>query len=561
MILNNNLLDKINNALLICDSQGEIKKTNQVFKIFLLQLTQKSTISTIFEIDPLFCATDITKEKYISKKVYIKELKFNVNICKVKYNSDICYLYLFEKTIITSKILDSVINLVDDAIGISNQNGVIEKVNDTFCKITGTNKENLIGYNVKELKYMMDTEPITLKVLQSKKPLNMNIKYKNGKTVTYTAIPLFDENGELIRVIGTGRDISELIKLEERLKETERKKSKYYNKLQEINNKVVLKNFIYSSEKMEKIILTASKVAKTNSSVFLVGESGVGKEIVARLIHNTSPRKDKPFIAINCAAIPSELLESELFGYDEGTFTGGKRNGRKGLLSQANGGTIFLDEIGELSIKMQSKLLRVIQDNGFIRLGGNEFIPIDVRYLSATNLTKKELKNNNIFRQDLYYRLSVLPIYIPPLRERKKDILPLVNYFLESYNHKYNSNIRLSREVLEHLYKQNWPGNVRELKNLIERLIILSDKDKLNMNDFFSINNYGKEKSLDENLGIIIKKIIPLKDAHLLLEDTIINKAIMDCGSIVKAAKALNIAPSTIYRKINRGEIEISNNI
>lgn len=561
IIINNSLLDFISNAILICDCSGAVKKSNAITKLLLLKLLEKSEIDSIYEIDPQFIPFDMDEGEYISKKLTLKELHINVYIYKIEYNKDLCYLYLFEKTIITSDILDTVLDLIDDAVGIINQDGIIEHMNKSFCRIAGIKHNPPVGTNIKEITHMLETEPITLKVLREKKPLSMNVKYKNGNTVTHTAIPLFDDNGEIVNVVGTGRDISELVKLEERLRETERSKTQYFIKLQEIKNQFGLSNVIYSSQKMECIILMAVKVAQTDSPVFILGESGVGKEIIAGLIHDASPRKNKPFVAINCAAIPSELLESELFGYEEGAFTGAKKGGRKGLLYEANGGTVFLDEIGEMPIGLQSKLLRVIQESGFNRLGSSEFIPLNIRYISATNLTKEELKNHGRFRQDLYYRLSVVPIYIPPLRERREDILPIVHYYLKHFNLKYNLNVSLSRKVLEQLYKHDWPGNVRELKNLIERLVILSEMDTVNENDLFWITNFGKEDLENDNNGVIVTKIMPLKKAQMLMEDTMINKAIEEHNSIVEAAQILEIAPSTIYRKIKREEIIINKKI
>lgn len=559
MIININLLDSISNAVLICDSRGAIKKINLITTSLLLKIMGTVEIASIYELDPQFKSEDLDEGECITKKITLKELHLNVNIYKIDYDGQLCYLYLFEKTIITSEILDTVLDLIDDAVGIINQDGIIEHMNKAFCRIAGIDQNPPVGTSINKITHMLDTEPITLKVLREKKPLSMNVKYKNGNTVTHTAVPLFNKNGEIDKVVGTGRDISQLIKLEEMLRETERSKKQYYIRLQEIKNQFGLQDIIYSSTKMECIIIIAVKVAQTDSPIFILGESGVGKEIVARLIHDTSPRKDKPFSAINCAALPAELLESELFGYEEGAFTGAKKGGRKGLLYEANGGTVFLDEIGELPIGLQSKLLRVIQENGFNRLGSSEYIPLNIRYISATNLTKEELKNPAKFRQDLYYRLSVVPIYIPPLRERREDILPMVHYYMRHFNLKYNSKVSLSRNVLEHLYKYDWPGNVRELKNHIERLVILSEQDTVNETDLLWINNFGKDEQEQENSGVTITKIMPLKKAQMLMEETMINRALQEHGSIVEAAHALEIAPSTIYRKVKRDEIHLRN--
>jgi len=553
LMISEYLLNSIDNGILLCDCGGTVKIMNSAFQNLFRKMTGKTAATTIFEVDPLFRPETMGSGEHISRQITLRELHFNADIYQVSYLGDCCYLYLFATTIVSSEILETVLNLIDDAIGIANSQGVLEQANKAFVRITGTSGEKLLGVNVKQLLHMMETESIMLRVLREKKPLSMNVKYKNGRIVTHTAVPLFNTEGEIERVVATGRDISELLRLEERLKEAEQLESRYYTKLQEIRNQFGLHDVIYSSEQMGRIILMAIKVAQTDSSVFIMGESGVGKEVIARLIHDTCPRKNRPFVAINCAAIPSELLESELFGYEDGAFTGARKGGSKGLFAEANGGTVFLDEIGELPLKLQSKLLRVVQEKGFVRLGGNEFVSLDVRYIAATNLTKAQLKDGSAFRQDLYYRLCVVPIHIPPLRERREDILPLANYFLRFFNIKYQSKVSLSRGVLELLYRHNWEGNVRELKNIIERLVILSEGEKLTEDDFWAICNFGN--GAEKGAAGAAESGTPLKEAQISFTNAIIEKAIKECGSVVKAAQMLNIAPSTIYRKMKKGEI------
>ena len=308
---------------------------------------------------------------------------------------------------------------------------------------------------------------------------------------------------------------------------------------------------------MKKVVNTALKAASSDSSVFIWGESGVGKEMIAKIIHYGSERKDKPFVAINCAAIPDELMESELFGYEQGAFTGANKFGKKGLLEEANGGTIFLDELGELPYTMQSKLLRAIQENKIRKVGGNKDIPINVRYVSATNLSKEQFLDNNILRTDLYYRLGVVPINIPPLRKRKEDIIPLIKHFLNYYNEQQGKTVVLSKKALNKLINYDWPGNIRELKNTMERTVLLADQDlvddvEINMNlNFENMNEVGDEKNQD----VVVCSTIPMSKAYDEVFNNLVKKVYKECGSIVKTAQILEIDPSTIHRKIKSGRL------
>ncbi len=293
--------------------------------------------------------------------------------------------------------------------------------------------------------------------------------------------------------------------------------------------------FVGKSNEIKEIKSLIYKAAQHDSAVLISGESGVGKEVVARLIHNLSIRKKEPFVTINCAAIPETLLESELFGYKKGAFTGAYET-KKGLLNAAQNGTLFLDEIADMPFTLQSKLLRVIEAHSFIPLGGIKEEKVNVRIISATNKDLKKLVQEDKFREDLYYRLNVFPIYIPPLRERKSDIEVLVNHFLELYSKKMVKELRISQKALNILKSYKWPGNVRELENLLERLSILSEDGLIDEN---IIPEEIKIESESEDL----KKI----------EYEFLKKVIKECeGDIKKASEKLGIHPSTLYRKLKK---------
>lgn len=311
---------------------------------------------------------------------------------------------------------------------------------------------------------------------------------------------------------------------------------------------------------MVEILKISTKISKTDITTLILGETGVGKEGIAKYIHWNSSRRDNSFITINCGAIPENLIESELFGYEGGAFTGANKGGKIGLFQLADGGTVFLDEVGELPLTTQVKLLRVLQEKQIEKVGGTDSIPVDIRIIAATNKDLKKLIDENLFREDLYYRLSACPIEIPPLIKRKDDIKILVEYFTKIINEKYNLNCNFSRDALECFYNYKWPGNVRELRNVIEREIIMSEdglisksnlpqeisKTKIEQNYILSISNYAiKGYSLKE----IMNKV----------EMEIIKDAIGRYGSIKSASKVLQIDPSTLIRKKQKYSTKINN--
>ncbi|QER41910.1 GAF domain-containing protein [Thermodesulfobacterium sp. TA1] len=281
----------------------------------------------------------------------------------------------------------------------------------------------------------------------------------------------FSEDLRVLEILATL--FAQMIKVYNLLYE-EKKKREFFER--EVKKKYQFHNLIYSSEPMRQIIKICEKIASTKAPVLIQGESGTGKELIAKAIHFNSDRADKPFIAINCAAIPESLLEAELFGYEKGSFTGALTS-KPGKFELANGGTLFLDEIGDLPLSLQAKLLRVLQEYTFERLGGTKPIKVDIRIISATHKNLQELINQGRFREDLYFRLNVVNIYIPPLRERKEDILVLTEHFLDQLSQKYKKNVKIAKETLKIFLEYPWPGNVRELENVLESLVILSDEE------------------------------------------------------------------------------------
>ncbi|WP_168161240.1 sigma-54 interaction domain-containing protein [Desulfatibacillum aliphaticivorans] len=452
---------------------------------------------------------------------------------------------------------DTFLNSIDAAIVITDQNGMLEHINDSLSRLLGVGVREWVGRNVQEcIDQKVLTDSVSLKVLRAKKPISMNVSYGAGVTIHYKSVPIMDGHGEVRKVISTGRDVTRLINLEKDLSSSETLKDQYYQRLNTLEVLLGGERIVYSSEPMRKVVQVAIKAGKFDTPVFLWGESGVGKEMAARLIHQSGIRSPGPFVGVNCSAVPSELLESEFFGYADGAFTGARKGGQKGLFDEAEGGTLFLDEITELSLTMQSKLLRVIQEREFMRVGGRKRIRTDARIIASTNLSWEELTEGSGFRRDLFYRLSVIPIQIPPLRDRRDDILPLIRFFLTMLNQKYKTNIKIAHSLLPRLYNYDWPGNVRELKNVIERLIVVAGEDEVGEEEFELLNQLDVVKPSDLKEDVSVNRLMPLQEAREKLEQILFKRAYQEGGSIEKAAELLQINPSTIYRKIKKGRLQ-----
>lgn len=331
-----------------------------------------------------------------------------------------------------------------------------------------------------------------------------------------------------------------------------------YKESKKINNNMKKKlyeisNMVIEDKEMVNILKMATKVSKVDTTVLILGETGVGKEGIAKYIHCNSNRKNKPFVIINCGAIPENLIESELFGYESGAFTGASKCGKIGLFELAHGGTIFLDEVGELPLDVQVKLLRVLQEHKIEKVGSVNSIDVDLRVVAATNKNLKELIEKNQFREDLYYRLSVFPIEIPPLRERKDDIAPLINYFLEDINNQYGFTSSFSEEAIQCLYEYSWPGNVRELRNVIERSIVMNGSCEIQRKDLPEcVNECEVEQEFIFGINNFSIKGCSLKEFTQKIEFEVIEDAVERYGNIKMAAKALGIDSSTLIRKRNK---------
>ncbi|ADD02836.1 PAS modulated sigma54 specific transcriptional regulator, Fis family [Thermoanaerobacter italicus Ab9] len=449
--------------------------------------------------------------------------------------------------------LDAFMACSDDLACITDGSGLKVRISSSAEKIYGLKPENLIGKNVNDLEKNGMYFPSATKIaIEEKKKVTVIQKTKTGRKLLVTATPFFDKDNNIKRIVSISKDITDEEKLKAELKQTKELLQKYEEELSSLRI-AHLRNseLIYRSKQMEKLIELVNKVAPTESTILIYGETGVGKEVLSKYIHNIS-RINGPFIKINCGAIPENLLEAELFGYEKGAFTGAKSEGKPGLIEIADKGTLLLDEISELPLSLQVKLLRVLQEKEFIRVGGIKSIKVDVRIIAASNKDLKELVKEGKFRQDLYYRLNVVPVTIPPLRERTQDIPVLAYHFLNIYNEKYGRSKQLTNEVMEVFMKYPWPGNVRELENVIERIVIISENDQITKKDLpGELLNQEESNHLP---GVYVSRLMPLKEASALVEYQLIKQAIEECGSSYKAAEVLGVDQSTIIRKLKKYE-------
>ncbi len=457
---------------------------------------------------------------------------------KIVKNTD-CY-----KNVI--KDLESIIENAYDGLYITDGKANTLRVNVAYERITGIKREEVVGKNMKELvEKGVYNRSVTLEVLEKKKIITFVQEVKTGKKVIVTGNPIFNEKGEIEKVVTTVRDITELVELKDQLHERELELNCYKEELEKIKTYMEVDvSFVTLSKAMNDVIERAYKAAHFDSNILITGESGTGKGSLSKLIHNWSYRKNGPFIKLNCAAIPENLFESELFGYEPGAFSGASNKGKKGLLEMANGGTLFLDEIGDMPLNLQSKLLQVIEEKEMIRLGSTKPIKLDIRIIAATNQDIKLLIAEKKFRQDLFYRISTVWLNLKPLRERKEDIIPLALHFLENLNKKYNLSKSITPEALKTLTQYDFPGNVRELSNIIEQAFLMSE------------DGFIREGDLPQNVKKIEEfSLLNEGDLKKMLNDIEIKTlkaAVEKYGSTRKAAKYLNISQSSIVRKLKK---------
>jgi PAS domain S-box-containing protein len=468
------------------------------------------------------------------------------------------------QTALSDSELYEVLDKVDDAVFIDDAEGNALWLNRACEHLYKIQRKDIIGMNVSQLEREgVFTPSVARLVIESGEQADVVHQNKEGKRILSTGTPIFDDAGRISLIITTSRDITELISLQNELEFVQNTLSGLQDE-----GKFIVGDFVAQSTEMREVLRLTRRLAEIDSTVLITGESGVGKGVIAGLLHHNSPRQENPFIKINCGAIPENLLESELFGYEGGAFTGSGKQGKVGLFETAHQGSIFLDEISELSLNLQVKLLQVIQDRTVTRVGGIRPIAIDVRIISASNRDLFSLVKEGSFREDLYYRLNVVPIHVPPLRERIEDIAPLAAYFLNLFNIQMNDHKEIAPDALALLTEYDWPGNVRELRNIVERLLITTNEAVIHPTNLpgFILNRVRDASRRSKNAPPAdnaeqFDKALDVGGLRQMLDATeksILLAAKERCGSTRAIAAALNTTQPTIVRKMQKHGISLS---
>ena len=563
------LLDSIHNPIIAIDTIGRVVFCNKACEKIIgrdaSNIAGKALTSLIAD-SQLYRILQTGKEE-LAQKIVVEGQTFMSNrtifkvddtvIGAVAVLQDISELESLSSELAHTKRisdeLEAIIESSYDGIYVTDGQARTIRVNRAYERITGIKCEEVLGRTMNELvEDGFFNESVTLRVLETRNPTSLVQKIKTGKTVMVTGNPFFDKNQNIHLVVTNVRDVSELNRLQQKLETLEKQRNEAEVEVRQLRETLRERaEIVLRSKKMQELHKTALRLSQVESTVLIQGESGVGKEIFADIIHDNGPRHKKPFIKFNCAAFPDQLLDAELFGYAAGAFTGAGKNGKAGLFEAAMGGSIFLDEIGELPLHLQAKLLRVLQKREIYRIGDPSPIKVDVRMIAATNRNLKEMVKENRFREDLFFRLNVINIVVPPLRERPESILPFTYHFLEKYNALYRFSKQIDRKVINLFLEYDWPGNVRELENLIEQLVVITPAEII---DRESLPEKWKG-GISDRPGTAIGER-SLTEILAEVERSLLEQAMNLHKTTRKAAKVLKVNQSTVVRKLRRYGIE-----
>lgn len=455
--------------------------------------------------------------------------------------------------------LNALLDASNDNIVIADGQGTIIRASANCQAIYGVEAAALIGETADDLQRRHIFSPsVTKKVLEEKSEAHVMQQTKTGKTVMATGIPVFDEAGEIVRVISFSHDLTEIERLRERYELLEARMEQYESEIEQLRHKdMTPEDIAVKSKPMQNVWNLVKRVAKSDATVVFLGESGVGKTVLARALHERSKRKQGDFIEVNCSTIPETLFEAEMFGYEKGSFTGASKEGKPGLIELAEGGTLFLDEVAELPLAVQSKLLKVVQEKRVTRVGGTKSKRIDFRLIAATNQNLEERVRRGDFREDLYFRLHVIPITVPPLRERPEDILMLTRHYMERFNRKYQTQKTLHPSATGALLRYHWPGNVRELENMMERLVLTAEHAVITREQlpFQTRNQFSKdpEGALEEPPQE--KAYASMEEELAAVEKKWFVQAYKKYKTTYKIAEHLGISQPTVVRRLKKYNI------
>ncbi|HYF90999.1 MAG TPA: sigma 54-interacting transcriptional regulator [Symbiobacteriaceae bacterium] len=454
-----------------------------------------------------------------------------------------------EQSVHSRDLLTATIETSYDGIAIADARGIIFQVNSSYERITGISRDQVVGRSGRDLaKSGIFSDYLADKIFATRQPVMMVQRYSTGRSAVVVGNPMLDENGQVSLIVFNVRDVTEMHSLRSQLTAQREESERYRAEAMQLRlASGDTGDVVANSQCMRELLQLTLVLAQVDSTVLLLGESGVGKGVLARSIHRHSPRAAGPLISVNCAALPEALLEAELFGYVGGAFTGARSQGKPGLFEVADGGTLFLDEVSEMAPAVQAKLLQVLQDREVRRVGATESRKVNVRIVAATNRDLDEQVKTGQFREDLFYRLSVVPVLIPPLRERPEDVLGLLHHFLERFNQRYHLARHLTNEAITHLLEYRWPGNVRELENVVERLVVTAPANEIRAEDL-----PPPLRGFRRDARVVVLGLMPLQEACREVERQLFVEASRQLGSTRKVAKVLEISQATAARRMKQ---------
>ncbi len=569
------ILDTCSNGVLATDTLGTITYVNQKATKILNFEDMKITGENISKFLPkvaslLLKCVETGKSRFIQ---FINEnnAEIVIDIDAVKQEKEVvgavCWLNLMDEFDVTvlnqhfykklNRQLKEIVDLSSDGIWVCDNEGKVITINKASEKLSDIKARDFVGKSMQDfIERGLFDKSATLEVLKTHQKVNlMSYVTKTRKNLLVTGTPIFDDEGNLSMVVVNERDMTELNNVQVELEQNQMVTEKLKDKLAELSMMQVKgQGIIAESKGMRQVLRIALKLAQMEvSDILLLGESGSGKGLISKFIHNNSKRNKKPFIQINCAALPETLLEAELFGYEKGAFTGAREHGKVGLFELAQGGSLFLDEIGDLPLTIQSKLLTYLDNHEIRRLGGTKSKAIDCTIITATNWDLEKLVKMKKFRQDLFYRLNIFTVNIPPLRKRTEDIFELSEFFLNKYNEAYGLKRQLSPRAMELLQGYSFPGNVRELKNIIKKAVVLSETDSLT--EFIAKNVGGDAAKKLTEPGEQTGKSRSLNAELLAFEKMVLKNARLKCKTTREMAGYLQISQPTVVRKMKKHDL------